>query len=124
MIQIDEVAKNVRVTLNENWKPKSLSDEMLQTEVVIFISDNIIYTNNKGNYVKIKGGSYFNVGIAYLEELDLELPIKENRALYGTSSSTWRQSTVNFLLAEKEKIERKIAEIDEKALLKLKNSEN
>lgn len=111
-----EVAQNVRVTLNENWKPKSLSDEMLQLEPVIFISSNFIHTDKEDRkYVHIKGGSFFNVGIAFLEELDLEFTITE-KALYGTSSISWRECVTDYLIAEKEKLEKRIFEIDQTAL--------
>lgn len=110
-----EVAQNVRVTLNENWKPKSLSDEMLMLEPVLFISSNFIHSDKEDRkYVHIKGGSFFNVGIAFLEELDLEFPIE--KALYGTSSLSWRETVTDFLIAEKEKIEKRIFEIDQTAL--------
>lgn len=74
----NQVAKDVRVKLNEKWEPRCLGDNYLKfEESVIFISDGHIYNDVIGEYVFIKGGSLTTSGYAYLDELDLEFPIGE-----------------------------------------------
>jgi len=111
-----EVARNVRVKLNENFKIDSLADKYLTEEPIIFIADNHIYNDIKGEYVFIKGGSFLNSTTAYLTELDLEFPITEN-PLYTTQEYSWTNSAVSYLLAEKERIEKQIFELDNMALI-------
>lgn len=78
----NQVARDVRVKLNDNWKPQSLSDEYLEKEPIIFICDNHIYNDVIGEYVFIKGGSKVNSGTAYLTQLDLEFPLSDDKPLY------------------------------------------
>lgn len=77
MIKSNQVAKDVRVLLNSNFRINSLSDKYLACEPIIYIKDSHIYNDNKGLYVFIGGGSHTNSGTAYLNELDLEFPITE-----------------------------------------------
>lgn len=107
-----EVARNVRVRLNSNFKVSSLADEHILNEPVIFIAENHTYNDSIGEYVFIKGGSMTNSTTAYLTKLNLEFPIGEN-PLYD-----WKNmSRLDFLLAEKERIEKEILEIDNMALI-------
>lgn len=77
-----EAAKNVRVKLNSNWEETCLGDKYLKQEPVIFIREQHIYNDSRGEYVYIKGGSMTNGGVAYLDQLDLEFPIGE-KSLYN-----------------------------------------
>ncbi len=74
-IRKSQVALHVRVKLNENWKPKSLSDEYLQQDKVIFIKGTEIYNDTQGTYIFV--GSMFNTGTVYLNQIDLEFPISD-----------------------------------------------
>lgn len=76
-IKSNNVALGVRVKLNENFKPKCLGDEYLMEEQVIFISEAHVYNEEKGQYVRIRGGSLTNSGYAYLDQLDLEFPVPD-----------------------------------------------
>lgn len=67
-----EVARNVRVKFNSNFKEKSLADKYIMEEPIIFISENHVYNDLNGEYVFVKGGSRINSTTAYLTELDLE----------------------------------------------------
>ena len=79
-----QVALHVRVKLNDNFEVKCLGDEYLIKDEIIYISDNHIYNDSIGEYVHIKGyvepkdnnSVYMNSGYAYLNQLDLEFPIK------------------------------------------------
>jgi hypothetical protein len=74
-IKKSQVALHVRVKLNEKFKAKSMSDEYLMKDKVLFIKENSVYNDIKGEYVFV--GSMFNSGIAYLDQLDLEFPISD-----------------------------------------------
>lgn len=111
-----EVARNVRVKLNTKFKINSLADKYLSEEPIIFIADNHIYNDQIGEYVFIKGGSFLNSTTAYLTELDLEFPITEI-PLYFTEDYSWKDSAVKYLLAEKDRIEKIIFELDDRALI-------
>lgn len=107
-----EVARNVRVKLNSNFKGKSLADEYIKDEPIIFIAENHIYNDQIGQYVFIKGGSMTNSTTAYLTELDLEFQIAE-KPLYD-----WQNmSKIDYLFSERDRIEREIIQIDEMALI-------
>lgn len=79
-----QVALHVRVKFNDNFKPKCLGEEYLIKDSVIWIADNHIYNDSIGDYVHLKGyteskengGVYINSGYAYLNQLELEFPIK------------------------------------------------
>jgi hypothetical protein len=71
-IRKKEVALGVRVVLNDKWETKCLGDEFLQDEKVLYISDGHVYNDQRGEYVRIGGGSHTNGGYAYLDQLDLE----------------------------------------------------
>jgi|SRR5690349_21140505 len=120
-----EVAKNVRVVLNSSFKIKSLADECILQEPIVFIVSEEVYNDREGDYVFIKGGSFLNNATAYLTELDLEFPINDS-PLYFTVDHSWREGAVEFLLAEKDKLEKRIFELDEMALIKhnIKNEDN
>lgn len=84
-IRKSQVALHVRVKLNENFEIKCLGDKYLVKDEIIFIAVNHIYTDVIGDYVHIKGYTepkedddsvYMNSGYAYLNQLDLEFPIK------------------------------------------------
>lgn len=111
-----EVARNVRVKFNSNFKEKSLADKYIMEEPIIFICEGHIYNDVNGEYVFVKGGSKINSTTAYLSELDLEFPIGEF-PLYFTVDYSWKDSAVEFLLAEKERIEKQIFELDSQALI-------
>jgi hypothetical protein len=72
-----EVAKGVRVVLNEKFSVKCLGDEYLQCEKVIFIDSGHVYNDSNGEYVHLKGGSKTNSGYAYLDQIDLEFPYED-----------------------------------------------
>ena len=86
MIKLTNIAYGVRVKLNENFEIKSLSDEHLKREQVLFICQEKPYNDEKGYYVFIKGGSLINSGCAYLDELDLEFPVP-TKPLYDLYSN-------------------------------------
>lgn len=77
MIKSNQIARGVRIRLNSKFTIKSLSDQYLACEPIIFISDEHVYNDERGHYVYIKGGSLTNGGIAYLSELDLEYNVPE-----------------------------------------------
>lgn len=86
MIKSSEVARHVRVKLNDTFEIKSLSDRYLVCEPILYISEGHIYNDgHKGAFVFIRGGSHTNSGTAYLSELDLEFPITD-RPMYSTES--------------------------------------
>lgn len=58
MVKKEEIARGVRVKLNENWVEKCLADKYLAEEPVIYIRDNYTYNDTKGEYVHIQGGSH------------------------------------------------------------------
>ena len=83
-IRKSQVARHVRVKLNENFQIKCLGDEYLIKNEVIYIADEHVYNDSIGEYVHIKGYTlpkeenesvYSNNGYAYLNQLDLEFPI-------------------------------------------------
>jgi hypothetical protein len=76
-IKKSEIARGVRVKLNSLFEVKCLGDEYLQCEEVIFIADQHVYNDQKGEYVNLCGGSRTNSGYAYLDQLDLEFPYDE-----------------------------------------------
>lgn len=77
MVKINQIAKDVRVVLNANFRIKSLSDEYLACEPILFISEGHVYEDTDGKYIFIKGGSLINSGRVYLNEIDLEFSISE-----------------------------------------------
>ena len=90
-----EVARKVRVKLNSNFEINSLSDKYLAYEPILYIADNHIYNDAKGEYVFIRGGSHVNSGAVYLNELDLEFPIGES-PLYSYESIDYNQDLSRF----------------------------
>ena len=85
-IRKSQVARHVRVKLNENFQIKCLGDEYLVKDKVIYIADEHVYNDQIGEYVHIKGYTlpenhgdsvYSNNGYAYLDQLDLEFPIAD-----------------------------------------------
>lgn len=83
-IKQDQVARDVRVKFNKKFEPKSLSEENLVKDEIIFISDYMIHNDSVGHYVILRGYTpnknggaiYVNSGYAYLDEIDLEFPIE------------------------------------------------
>lgn len=74
-IKPEEVARGVRVRLNKNFKPRNLSAEYLLQEKVLFIEESKPYNDEKGEYVRVRGGSLISSGMVYLNELDLLFPV-------------------------------------------------
>lgn len=73
-IKKNEVAKGVRVKLNHTFEEKCLGDAFLKNEEVIYIAEQHIYNDVRGEYVHLNGGSGTISGYAYLNQLDLEFP--------------------------------------------------
>lgn len=85
MIRKSQVALHVRVKLNEKFEAKCLGEKYLVNDKIIFIADQHVYNDSIGEYVHLKGFTepekddeplYINSGYAYLDQLDLEFPIK------------------------------------------------
>lgn len=77
-IKKNQVARGVRVKLNNLFEEKCLGDQYLSQEEVLFIKDEKIYFDTYGgDFVYIEGGILINTGYAYLNQLDLEFPIPE-----------------------------------------------
>ena len=81
-IKKNEIAKGVRVKLNSEFIEKCLGDQYLKEEPVIYIREQHVYNDTKGDYVNLTGGSLINSGYAYLNELDLEFPFSQDIPLY------------------------------------------
>ena len=95
-MKANQVARGVRVKLNNTFEIKSLSDKYLACEPILFIYESHIYNDSyKGEYVFIKGGSLINSGIAYLSELDLEFPISET-PLYSHETIDYNKDLSQF----------------------------
>lgn len=77
MIHTNQVAKDVRIVLNSNFKIKSISDKHLSLEKMLFIQDGHIFNDSTGDYVFVKGGSKTTSGAVYLNEIDVEFAISE-----------------------------------------------
>lgn len=77
MIQENQIAKDVRVVLNEKFSSKCLGDEHLAEEKMLYIQDGHKYNDVNGTYIWIKGGSRTTSGTVYLHQIDLEFPISE-----------------------------------------------
>ena len=83
-IKQDQVARGVRVKFNKKFEPKSLGEESLIKDKIVFISDYMIYNDSVGHYVNLRGYTpnknggaiYVNSGYAYLDEIDLKFPIE------------------------------------------------
>ena len=95
MVKPNQVARGVRVKLNENFEINSLAQKYLACESILFLSENHIYNDEKGKYVFITGGSHINGGIAYLNEIDLEFPITET-PLYPHQTIDYNQDLSRF----------------------------
>ena len=85
MIKHSQIALHVRVKFNEQFQPKCLGEQYLVKDEVIFIADGRVYIDSIGEYIHLKGYTepkeddepfYINSGYAYLNEIDLEFPIK------------------------------------------------
>jgi len=83
-IKRSQVALHVRVKFNELFEPKSLGENYLIKDEIIFIADKNVYNDIVGDYVFLKGFTppktendpiFVNGGYAYLNQLDLEFPI-------------------------------------------------
>lgn len=95
-MKTNQVARGVRVKLNNTFEINSLSDKYLACEPILYIGDSHIYNDSyKGDYVFISGGSHTNSGIAYLSELDLEFPIS-NAPLYSHETIDYNQDLSRF----------------------------
>ena len=82
-MKLNQIAKDVRIVLNDNFEPRNLGEEYLIKDPIKWIADGHIYNDEIGEYVRIKGytksedGAVFiNNGIAYLSQIDLEFPIE------------------------------------------------
>lgn len=95
MIKHNQVAMHVRVKLNSNFEIDSISQKYLACESLLYISDNRIYNDAKGDYVNIRGGSHTNSGKAYLHQLDLEFPINSD-VLYSHETIDYNQDLSRF----------------------------
>lgn len=95
MVKPNQVARCVRVKLNENFEINSLSDKYLACEKILFIDENHIYNDRKGQYVFVKGGSGVNSGAVYLNEIDLEFPITDS-PLYSHDTIDYNQYLGRF----------------------------
>jgi hypothetical protein len=95
MIKKNQIAKDVRVVLNSNFRIKSLSDEYLACESILFVSEGVVYNDTNGEYVLIKGGSFTNSGRVYLREIDLEFPIG-NKPIYSHQSIDYNKDLSEF----------------------------
>jgi len=120
-MKTNQVARGVRVKLNEKWEEKCLGDKHLAAEPVIFISDNHIYNDQKGEYVHLQGGSGTIGGYAYLDQLELEFPLPEGSLYpydqYSGDGYGWKKGAIEYFLKERERIEDIIRNLDDKALL-------
>lgn len=94
-MKTNQVARGVRVKLNDSFEIKSLSDRYLACEPILFISESHVYNDQKGEYVFIKGGSLTNSGVAYLSELELEFPISET-PLYSHETIDYNKDLSQF----------------------------
>lgn len=92
----NQVARLVRVKLNNTFEINSLSDKYLACEPILYISDSQVYNDDyKGDYVFIRGGSHTNSGTAYLSELDLEFPITDT-PLYSHDTIDYSKDLSQF----------------------------
>jgi len=95
-MKTNQVARGVRVKLNDTFEINSLSDKYLACEPILTISDNHIYNDDyKGDYVFISGGSGTIGGTAYLSELELEFPISDS-PLYSWETIDYKQDLRRF----------------------------
>lgn len=95
-MKTNEVARGVRVKLNNTFEINSLSDRYLACEPILTIADSHIYNDDyKGYYVFIRGGSCTNSGGVYLSELDLEFPISDS-PLYSHETIDYKQDLSRF----------------------------
>ena len=96
MVKPNQLARGVRVKLNDTFEINSLSDKYLACEPILYVSDSHIYNDSyKGDFVYISGGSHTNTGTAYLSELDLEFPIPEF-PLYSHQTIDYSQDLGRF----------------------------
>ena len=95
MIKKNQIAKDVRVVLNPNFKIKSLSDRYLACEPILFICEGRIYNDVNGEYVLIKGGSFTNSGSVNLTEIDLEFPIGD-KPIYSHETINYNRDLSMF----------------------------
>jgi hypothetical protein len=97
MVKPNQVARGVRVKLNNTFEINSLSDKYLACEPILIIRDNHIYNDSyKGDYVFIEGGSHTTSGTAYLSELELEFPILD-KPLYSHETIDYNQDLNRFI---------------------------
>ena len=115
MIKKNQVARGVRVRLNEKWEEKSIGDKYLAQEPIIFISEENIYSTPDGDCVMLKGGSLTNSGYARLDQLDLEFPIPM-KPMYNNHKDMSKVEAA-LLLQERDLIEQRLAEIDPNLLI-------
>lgn len=86
MIKRNQIARDVRVVLNDTFEVKCLGDKYLKLEPELYIRDEHIYNDTFGEYVFIDSEymptlssehilTGVNSGYAYLNELDLKYPV-------------------------------------------------
>jgi hypothetical protein len=80
-IRKSEVARGVRVVLNDQFVEKCLGDKYLKEEKYIYLADRSINNDTLGDYVHLHGGSGTTSGYAYLNQLDLEFPYQQPNEL-------------------------------------------
>lgn len=96
MVKPNQVARGVRVKLNENFKINSLSDKYIACEPILFMQENHCYSDTiGGEYVFVRGGSLTNSGAVYLKEIDLEFPVPET-PLYSHETIDYNQDLSRF----------------------------
>lgn len=70
MIKKNQIAKGVLVTFTSKWVTKCMGDVFLSEEKAVFLRENHVYNDAKGEYVWLEGISGCNSGIAYLDEIE------------------------------------------------------
>ena len=94
-VKRSEVARKVRVKLNNTFEINSLADRYLACEPILFIKDSAVYNDQKGEYVFVGGGSGTTSGDVYLSEIDLEFPINDS-PMYSWESVDYNQDLSRF----------------------------
>ncbi len=96
-IRESQIALHVRVKFNENWSSKSLGEEYLTEDKVIYIAEKHVYQDELGKYIHLKSNN-FNAGRAYLNQIDLEFPVLDN----GQTPKTELETKIEHRIAELE----------------------
>lgn len=72
MLNLSDVAKNVRIKLNSQFLTKSISEEFLLLSDKVYISQDSVYKDSAGYYVMLKSSApHFGIGFAYLHQIDI-----------------------------------------------------